>query len=105
MQGLRTAFLTEAAFRQEVAIVLVLLPVAFFIDVSASERALLAASAMLILIVELINSAIEKTLDRISPDIHDLTKSAKDMGSAAVFLTLVTTGLVWLCILSGWLTG
>lgn len=105
LHGVRTAFSTEAAFRQEMAIAAVLLPAAFIIDVSGAERALLVAVTMLVLIVELINSAIEKALDRFSADIHPLTKAAKDMGSAAVFLSLVTAGLVWAIIVWGRITG
>jgi diacylglycerol kinase (ATP) len=97
--GLRTAFVSEAAFRQETALVLVLTAIALLLDVSGAERALLIGSAMLVLIVELLNSAIEFTLDRISKDFNTVTKNAKDIGSAAVFLSILNLVLVWLCIL------
>ena len=97
--GLRTAFVSEAAFRQETVLFLVLFAVALFLDVSGAERALLIGSAMLVLLVELLNSAIEHTLDRISKDFNTTTKNAKDIGSAAVFLSLVNLLFVWLSIL------
>jgi len=93
--GLRAAWLNEAAFRQECMAAVVLLPAAFWIGNSAVEKALLAGSCLLVLIVELVNSAIEATVDRIGTDKHMLAARAKDLGSAAVFVSLVSVALVW----------
>ncbi|MCY1398179.1 Diacylglycerol kinase [compost metagenome] len=97
--GLRAAFTGEAAFRQLVMLNAVLIPVAFLLDVSRVERAILIAVCLLALIVELLNSAIEAAIDRISLDRHPLSKNAKDMGSAAQFVALSMIGLVWAVIL------
>jgi len=99
--GLVSAFVSETAFRQEVALFAILSPLTFVFDVSASERALMVASLMLVLIVEIINTAIEATIERISNERHPLSKKAKDCASAAVFLSLVNAVLVWLLILAG----
>jgi len=99
LAGLRTAFTGEAAFRQIVALVAVLLPVACVLDVTRSERALLIAVLFVALIVELFNSAIEAAIDRISLERHPLSKSAKDMGSAAQLLALTLIALTWLVVL------
>jgi diacylglycerol kinase (ATP) len=96
--GLRTAWVNEAAFRQECVLVAVLIPIAFWIGSSAVERALLIGSCLLVLVVELINSAIESTIDRISTDHHPLSGRAKDLGSAAVLMSLALTVTVWLLI-------
>jgi diacylglycerol kinase (ATP) len=97
--GLAAAFRHESAFRQEVLLALVLLPVALLLDVTPAAKALLAGSVMLVLIVELVNSAIEAVVDRISLEKHDLSGRAKDIGSAAVFLSLVTLVMVWALVL------
>jgi diacylglycerol kinase (ATP) len=97
--GLRAAFEGEAAFRQLVLLNLLLLPIAFVLDVSRIERAVLVAVLLLALIVELLNSAIEATVDRISLELHPLSKQAKDMGSAAQLLTLALCAMVWAVIL------
>ncbi|MEG1041913.1 MAG: diacylglycerol kinase [Pseudomonas sp.] len=97
--GLRAAFTGEAAFRQLVLLNVVLIPVAFWLDVSRAERAILITVCLLGLIVELLNSAIEAAIDRISLDRHPLSKNAKDMGSAAQFVALTIVGLVWAVIL------
>ena len=93
--GLRAAAKHEEAFKQELIVVLPLSVAAWFIPVSLPERALLFSSLQLILIVELINSAIEANTDHISLERHPLAKRAKDMGSAAVFLTIVIALSVW----------
>lgn len=98
--GLRAALRYEAAFRQEVWLGLLLVPAAFWVGSSAAERVLLLGSWLLVLIVELLNSAIEAAIDRIGHDHHELSGQAKDMGSAAVFLSLVFAGATWLTI--GW---
>lgn len=89
LRGLRAAWKHEEAFRQECLIVLILLPCAFFLGETASQRALLIGAAIMLLVVELINSAIEAAIDRISTDKHPLSGQAKDIGSAAVMLTLL----------------
>lgn len=99
--GLRAAFAGEAAFRQLVLLNALLIPVAFFLQVSRSERALLVGACLLALIIELLNSAIEAAIDRISLDRHPLSKNAKDMGSAAQMVALVLIGAVWSIILLG----
>lgn len=99
--GLCAAFRGEAAFRQLVLLNAVLLPLAFFLEVSRGERALLVAVCLLALIVELFNSAIEAAIDRISLERHPLSKNAKDMGSAAQALALTMIVLVWSVILLG----
>lgn len=101
LEGLRAAFRHEDAFRQEVALSLLLIPTAFFLPVSGIGKALMVASVLLVLIIELINSAIEATVDRISLDRHRLAKRAKDIGSAAVLVGLVNVILVWGLVLFG----
>ncbi len=96
--GLRAAWVNEAAFRQECVLVVVLIPIAFWIGSSAVERALLIGSCLLVLIVELINSAIETSIDRIGVEQHPLSGRAKDLGSAAVLMSLALTATVWLLI-------
>ena len=93
--GLRAAAKHEEAFKQELIVVVPLSIVAWFIPVSLPERALLFSTLQLILIVELINSAIEANTDHISLERHPLAKRAKDMGSAAVFLTIVIALAIW----------
>ncbi|MBD8755600.1 diacylglycerol kinase [Pseudomonas coleopterorum] len=97
--GLRAAFTGEAAFRQLVLLNVVLVPVSFLLQVSRVERAVLIAVCLLALIVELLNSAIEAAIDRISLERHPLSKNAKDMGSAAQFVALTLIVLVWAVIL------
>ncbi len=101
LDGLRAAFTGEAAFRQLVLLNVVLVPLAFWLDVSPVERALMVAVGLLSLIVELFNSAVEAAIDRISLDRHPLSKNAKDMGSAAQFVSLSLIALVWAIILIG----
>ncbi len=99
MKGLKATFATEAAFRQELALCIILLPLACWLNISPAERALLIASLLLVLIVELINSAIEAVVDRIGAEHHELSGKAKDAGSAAVLLALVLAAVVWGIIL------
>lgn len=99
LAGFKSAFIHEAAFRQIVLINVVLIPSSFFLDVTAVEQALMVAVCLLALIVELLNSAIEAVVDRISLDKHPLSKNAKDMGSAAQFVSLSIIFIVWLLIL------
>lgn len=98
--GLHAAYRHEDAFRQEVLLALVLVPLAIWLGEGAVERVLLIGCVLLVLIVELINSAIEATVDRISLDHHPLAKRAKDIGSAAVMIALLNAVLVWALVLS-----
>jgi diacylglycerol kinase (ATP) len=93
--GLRTAWRTEAAFRQECIGVVVLIPVALWLGQNAVQRALLLCSCVLVLIVELVNTAIEFVVDRVGTDHHELSGGAKDLGSAAVFTSIALAMLVW----------
>jgi diacylglycerol kinase (ATP) len=102
LQGLAAAFRHEDAFRQESLLALVLIPLAFLVTSGGANRALLIGSVLLVLIVELLNSAVEAAVDRISLDNHDLAKRAKDIGSAAVFVSLVNLAVVWLLVLLAW---
>src|SRR4051812_15914871 len=97
--GLSSAYRHESAFRQEVWLAAVALPLAFWVGRSWAEVALLAGSVVLVLVVELLNSAIEAVVDRVSLELHDLSKRAKDIGSAAVMLVLLFAGAVWLAAL------
>ena len=98
--GLADAWKHESAFRQEVLLAIVLVPTALFLPLDRSEKALLVASVLLVLIVELLNSSVEAAIDRISFDHHNLSKRAKDIGSAAVFVALGLMTAVWLVILA-----
>ncbi|WP_295477049.1 diacylglycerol kinase [uncultured Pseudomonas sp.] len=101
LDGLMAAFKGEAAFRQLVLLNVLLIPLSFLLDVSRGERALLIAVCLLALIVELLNSAVEAAIDRISLDLHPLSKNAKDMGSAAQFVALSIIAVVWAVVLLG----
>jgi diacylglycerol kinase (ATP) len=93
--GLSAAWRNESAFRQECALAVLMLPAAWWVGRNWVETALLAGSVMAVLIVELLNSAIETVVDRVSPELHPLSKRAKDIGSAAVMLSLITCGALW----------
>ncbi|EOC1816359.1 diacylglycerol kinase [Vibrio parahaemolyticus] len=95
IKGLKAAWTHEAAFRQELILTLVLSISAFFLPVTTLERVLMISSLLLILIVELINSAVEAVVDRVSDDWHELSGRAKDIGSAAVFVALFLALFVW----------
>ncbi len=97
--GLQEAYRNEDAFRQEVVLAIALVPLAFLLQAHMLGRALMIACVLLLLIVELINSAVEATVDRISLDDHKLAKRAKDIGSAAVLLSLVNLCAVWTLVL------
>lgn len=99
VEGLRAAYRHEDAFRQEVWLAAVLLPLAFFLPVGLIGKALMVGSVLIVLIVELLNSAIEATVDRVSLENHRLAKRAKDIGSAAVMISLVNVVAVWLLVL------
>lgn len=99
IEGLKAAYRGESAFRQEFWLAVLMLPAAFWLGGSWVEVALLAGSVILVLIVELLNSGIEAAIDRVSFELHELSKRAKDLGSAAVFLSLLLCGSVWLAAL------
>jgi len=95
MAGIKAAWKNEQAFRWEATIVLLMMPVGLWLGRTAVERALLIASSMSILIIELLNSAVEAVVDRIGPERHELSKRAKDLGSAAAFISMITAAVVW----------
>jgi diacylglycerol kinase (ATP) len=101
LAGLVAAWRHEDAFRQELILALVLVPLALLTGGSGVGKALMIASVMAVLIVELINSALEATVDRVSLDNHPLAKRAKDIGSAAVMVALLNVALVWGLVLFG----
>lgn len=98
LKGLKAAWRNEAAFRQELALGVILLPLALWIGENPVEWILLVGTCLLVLIVELLNSAIESVVDRIGEERHELSGRAKDMGSASVMLAMFLAGLTW-----GWL--
>ena len=98
--GLGAAYSGESAFRQETWLAVIMLPAAFWLGRNAIEVALLAATVVLVLIVELLNSAIEAVVDRVSFDWHDLSKRAKDIASAAVLLSLLLCASLWLTVVA-----
>ena len=100
ISGLRAAYRLEDAFRREILLAAILIPAALLLPVAATGRALLLGSVFLVLIVELLNSAIEAAVDRISLDNHELARVAKDIGSAAVMLSLVCMTLIWIIVLA-----
>ena len=99
LAGLRAAIRHEDAFRQEVLLALILVPAALFMPVGGIGKALMIGSVLVVLIVELLNSAVEAAVDHTSLDHHQLAKRAKDIGSAAVLLSLLNIVLVWLLVL------
>lgn len=98
--GIQAALRTEAAFRQECAVALILTPLGFWLGQTSVERVLLIGSLLLVLIIELLNSSVEASVDRVGTDYDPLAGRAKDLGSAAVFVSLILTLLVWGLI--GW---
>jgi diacylglycerol kinase (ATP) len=101
IDGLRAAYRREEAFRQELLLAAMLVPVALLTPAGGTGKALMIASVLLVLIAELLNSAIEAAVDRISLDRHPLAKHAKDAASAAVLLALINVPVVWLLVLLG----
>jgi diacylglycerol kinase (ATP) len=98
-QGVKAAFSGEAAFREEVIMCAILIPLAFWVDVTTIERLLMIISLLFVLVVELLNSAIEAVVDRVSTELHPLSGRAKDMGSAAVLIAIGMALAVWLTAL------
>lgn len=94
-QGLQSAYRNESAFRQETWLAIIMIPAAFFVGQTWLEVVLLISSVLLVMLVELLNSSIESVVDRISMDFHDLSKRAKDIGSAAVLIALIICGMLW----------
>lgn len=101
LAGLRAAYRHEAAFRQEAVLAAILVPAALLSPAGSAGKALMIGSILLVLIVELLNSAIEAVVDRVSAERHPLSKQAKDIGSAAVAVALVNAAVVWLLVLLG----
>jgi diacylglycerol kinase (ATP) len=99
LEGLAAAARHEDAFRQELFLAAVLVPLGLWLGNDGVERALLAGSVLIVLVVELLNSAIEATVDRVSLEDHQLAKRAKDLGSAAVMMSLAAVAVVWLLVL------
>ena len=95
IEGLAAAWKHEAAFRQEAMLAVVLVPLGLWLGRTGVEKALLAGSVLAVLVVELLNSGVEAIVDRASPEIHELAKRAKDLGSAAVMVSIAATCLVW----------
>ena len=95
MKGLKSAWINEAAFRQELILILLLMPLAFWLGDSLNQILLLIVISWLVVIVEVINSAVEAVVDRIGSEHHELSGRAKDLGSAAVFIALALNALVW----------
>lgn len=100
LQGLKAAYV-HPAFRTEIWVACVMIPLALLLGDSGVEYALLTGSVFLVLIIELLNTSIETAIDRISSELHPLSKFAKDAGSAAVLLSLINAGAIWLFILLG----
>ncbi|ALB69216.1 diacylglycerol kinase [Cronobacter muytjensii] len=98
-KGLRAAWKNEAAFRQEAVAVIAAIIIACWLDVDPMTRLFLISSVMLVMIVEILNSAIEAVVDRIGPEFHELSGRAKDMGSAAVLLSIILALVVWVTLL------
>ena len=94
-KGIKAAWINEAAFRQELCLMLIMAPAALWLGQNATEQAILLASCFVVVIVELLNSAIEAAIDRIGPEHHELSGRAKDMGSAAVFFSLTLVVACW----------
>ncbi len=101
LAGLSAAYRHESAFRQEAWLALILIPAALFMPVGGLGKALMVASVLLVLMVELLNSAVEAVVDRVSLEHHELAKRAKDIGSAAVMISLVDVAAVWTLVLFG----
>lgn len=101
LDGLAAAFRHEDAFRQEIFLAAILIPAALFTPASGVGKALMVGAVLLVLVVELLNSAVEAAVDRTSVEHHPLAKRAKDIGSAAVFISLVNVPVVWLLVLLG----
>ena len=96
--GMVYAYQEESAFRQELTLLVILTPIAIFLPVSPLQKAILVTSLIMVLVVELLNSSVEAAIDRLSFDHHDLSKRAKDFGSAAVMLALLVAAILWITV-------
>ena len=101
VKGLRAAWKNEAAFRQECIACFLLFPVALYLDITVIEKLLLLGSCILVLVAELLNSALEAVVDRVGLEHHELSGRAKDMGSAAVFVAMLWVMMVWSVVIYG----
>lgn len=99
--GLGAAFRHEEAFRQELVVCAIMIPLGFWLGESGTDRALLVGSLVVVLMAEVFNSAVEAAVDRIGEEHHPLSGRAKNLGSAAVFLSLINAGVIWLLVLFG----
>lgn len=99
MKGLKAAYINEAAFRQEIWCATILFPLGLILGETNIEKALLVGTVLLVLVTELLNSAVESVVDRIGADFHELSGRAKDIGSAAVFMAMVLLAITWILIL------
>lgn len=99
LAGLKAAFKNEAAFRQEVMMALILIPLAFWLNIETTQRLILVSSVVLVMIAELLNSAIEAIVDRVGTEHHELSGRAKDIGSAAVLVSLILMVFIWATVL------
>ena len=99
LKGFHAAFINEAAFRQELALAVIMVPAGFWLGQTPVEKALLVGVVLMVLVVELLNSAVETLVDRVGTEHHELAGRAKDMGSAAVFLSLMVVLIIWGLIL------
>ena len=99
LSGFKAAYKNEAAFRQEIWLAIILIPAGIYLGETLQEKAVLVCSILFVLVVELLNSAIESVVDRIGDEHHELSGRAKDMGSTAVFLSITVTVIIWLAIL------
>lgn len=97
--GIAAAWKNEAAFREEALLAVIAIPLAIYLGNTGVDRALMVGSIILILIVEILNSALEAVVDKASPEKHELAKRAKDMGSAAVLFSLFNAAAIWACVL------
>jgi diacylglycerol kinase (ATP) len=100
LDGFRAAYKHEDAFRQEILLAVIMIPLALWLPASHTGKALMIGSVLLVIVIELVNSAIEATVDRISLDSHKLAKRAKDIGSAAVLVSLLNVLVVWTLVLT-----
>lgn len=99
MKGLKSTYIYEAAFRQELGLAIIFIPLGFYLGDTAIEKVLLVGSTLLVLIVELLNSAVEAVVDRVGSEYHELSGRAKDIGSAAVFVTMLLFAITWLLLI------
>ncbi|WP_457551589.1 diacylglycerol kinase [Desulfobacula sp.] len=99
LEGFKSAWRTEAAFRQELCVLAVAIPLGIWLGHNGMERALLISSVMMVLVIELLNSALEAVVDRVGPDFHPLAKRTKDYGSAAVLTSILIAMIIWAAII------